>query len=118
MKSRSNFLFLEMAPQNMTLHTFWNPFTTNNINPVVLLVVDLLQQKKFLFGIDDVITSVPSKELLAFLDSSSFLSLGQALNFLFFLWLQFEIIFNNGYEVKDASSSLTILRTDPVAYLS
>jgi hypothetical protein len=49
------------------------------INPVIINPV----------GNDDVITSVPSKELLAFLDSYSFLSLSQA-------WLQFQIIFNNG----------------------
>jgi hypothetical protein len=66
------------------------------MNPVVLLIVGLFQQKYFLVGKDDVITSVLSKELSSFLDSCSFLSLGQAVNFLFFVWLQFQIIFNNG----------------------
>jgi hypothetical protein len=52
-----------------------------------------LQLNLFLVGKNDVITSVPSKELSAFLDSCSFLNLGQAVNFLFFVWFQYQIIF-------------------------
>jgi hypothetical protein len=58
---------------------------TKQKNPGVLLVVGLFEHNQFFFGEDYVITSVPSKELSAFLDSCSFLSLGQAVNFLFFV---------------------------------
>jgi hypothetical protein len=52
--------------------------------PIVMLIVGLLQQKQFLVRKDDVINSVPSKELSAFLDLCSSLSVGQAVNFLLF----------------------------------
>jgi hypothetical protein len=42
MNSISSLPFFEVAPQTMTLDTFWNGFPQlNRINPVVLLVVSL-----------------------------------------------------------------------------
>jgi hypothetical protein len=56
------------------------PFSRNRINVAV----------------DDVINSVPSKELSSFLDFCSFLNLSQAALFLFFVWLLFKINFTDG----------------------
>jgi hypothetical protein len=72
-------------------------------------------QKKCLGGKDDVITSVPNKELSAIFDSCSFLSASiKPWIFSFFVWIRFHIILNNSSKGSKRNmwhlSSLSILR--------